>query len=306
MRFLYLTIFSFIFIASLTLIISIGNFYPQKSSYQSIASVPFQAYTYPPLPQMVGMDPLPEISAYAVMATDLDSGVTLYQKNSDVKLLPASTTKIVSAMVAEDYYSLDDVLTVSNISIPGQKMRLIAGEEISVRNLLYGLLVYSANDAAEVLAENYPGGRNSFVTAMNLKIRNLGLTKTYFENPSGLDGNLQFTTARDLASIAGYAIQDPFFKEVVGTEEIIVGSQDGKYVHRLTNINKLVGKVDGVLGIKTGWTENARENLVGYIERDGKKIITVVLGSQDRFGDTKALIEWIFNNFSWRENLSSL
>lgn len=307
MKLLYLTILSFILIASVTLVISAGNLNPSQSVYESPGPAQVQAYsTHPPLPQMTGEDPLPNLSAYAILATDLDSGVTLYQKNSDSNLLPASTTKIVTAMVALDYYSLDDVLTVSDSSVPGQKMRLVDGEEISVKNLIYGLLVYSANDAAEVLAENYPGGRESFITAMNLKIRDLGLKETFFENPTGLDGNSQFTTARDLVGIASDAIQDPFFREVVATKEITLESYDGKYVHNIKNINRLIGEVDGVLGVKTGWTENARENLVTYIERDGRGVIIVVLSSQDRFEDTKALIDWIFANFSWKDVINPL
>ncbi len=302
MKFFYLSIVSFVFIAALTLATSVGSFCPKELPYNNNTVPQVQAYkTGPPLPQLTGEESFPDISSYAVLATDLDSEVTLYQKNSDTKLLPASTTKIVTALVAMDYYPLDRILTVPDNYIEGQKMHLVPGEEISVRNLIYGILVYSANDAAETLAINYPGGKESFVTAMNLKIQDLGINNTFFENPSGFDGELQYTTASDLVKIASFALQDPFFREVVATKEITVGSQDGHYVHRLTNINKLVGEVEGVLGIKTGWTENARENLVTYVERDGRKIITVVLNSQDRFGDTKALIDWIFTNYTWKE-----
>jgi serine-type D-Ala-D-Ala carboxypeptidase (penicillin-binding protein 5/6) len=301
MKLLYLSIVSFISISGLTLVISTGNFHPAQSSDNKIAATQAQANnTSLPFPHLTGEGSLPRLSSYAVLAVDVDSETVLYQKNPDTKLLPASTTKIVTALVAMDYYSLDEVLMVPNIYVEGQKMRLVPGEEISVRNLIYGILVYSANDAAETLAANYPGGKESFVTAMNLKIQDSGLKETFFENPTGFDGNSQFTTAGDLVKIAKIAISDPFFKEVVATKEITVGSRDGRYVHRLTNINKLVGEVEGVMGIKTGWTENARENLVTYVERDDRKLITVVLSSQDRFGDTKALIDWIFANFSWR------
>ena len=305
MRFFYLCIVSYVLIAVFTLSLSTGFFSSQISTSEAIPSAEVKAYEVsPPVPKFTGNDNFPELSSYAILAVDLNSDTILYQKNPDTKLLPASTAKIVTALVAMDYYPLDEILTVSEFSVDGQKMRLVPGEEISVRDLIYGILIYSANDAAEVLARNYPGGRESFVASMNLKIQEMGLVNTHFENPTGFDGNYQSITAGDLAEIAKIAMQDPFFREVVGTREITVGSLDGNYIHRLTNINKLVGEVEGVMGIKTGWTENARENLVTYIEKDGSKLITVVLSSSDRFGDTKVLIDWIYENYSWNEAVS--
>ena len=301
MRLLILSILSFIFIGSSTLAISVWNFFPSQVVKPRSPEVKAAYTNMPPLPENVGGQQQPVFSAYAALAVDVDSQVIFLEKNPDLELLPASTTKIITSLVAMDYYSLEDILRVGQFTIEGQKMNLVTGEEISVKNLIYGLLVYSANDAAEVLAMNYPGGRDSFVTAMNLKTKELGLEHTSFENPTGLDGYSQFTTARDLVRVASVAIQDPFFRQVVGTKEITVESYDKRFVHKMNNINELLGKVDGVLGIKTGWTENARENLVAYIERGNRRVITVVLGSQDRFGETKDLIEWIFGNFAWRE-----
>jgi D-alanyl-D-alanine carboxypeptidase len=151
------------------------------------------------------------------------------------------------------------------------------------------------------LAANYPGGRDLFITAMNLKAKQYGLNDSYFTNPSGLDGNTQVTTALDLAKISEEAMKKPIFAQIVGTKALTVKSVEGGFSHKLTNINRLVGEVEGVLGVKTGWTEEARENLVTYLERDGKKIMIVVLGSQDRFGETKELINWIFANYEWKE-----
>jgi len=245
----------------------------------------------------------PVLSAQAALAVDLDSQITLYEKDPDKLLLPASTTKIVSALVVMNYYKDDQVLTVKNIKVEGQKMGLILGEEIKVKDLLYGLLVYSANDAAETLAQNFNGGRDAFILAMNEKAKELRLDNSNFTNPTGLDtdGDHIVSTARDLVKISSYAMQNPEFAEIVKTEKITVTSTDGKIIHRLTNVNELLGKVPGVLGIKTGWTENARENLVTYLERDNHKVMMVVLGSQDRFGETKELINWIFANYSWQE-----
>jgi len=256
---------------------------------------------YKPIPILSGEISKPIFSATSVFAVDIDSGLTLYEKNSEEPILPASTTKIVTALVAMDYYLLDDVLTVGKISVTGQKMRLVEGEKITAKNLLYGLLIFSANDAAEVLAESYPGGRGEFISSMNRKAKKIKLSNTSFTNPSGLDGGDHHSTARDLVRAASYAIQNPFFAEVVATTEKKVTSIDGKTVHNLTNINELVGEIDGVLGVKTGWTENAHENLVTFINRDDKRVMIALLGSQDRFSETTELIDWIFENYSWEE-----
>ena len=256
-------------------------------------------------PVFTGNEVTPLMSASSVLAVDLDSDISLFEKDSDAPHSPASTTKIVTALVAMDYYPLNKVLTVGNTRVYGQKMNLVPGENILVRDLLYGLLVYSANDAAEVLAQNYEGGWEAFVEAMNIKAEKFGLDHTFFTNPSGLDGDAHVTSSRDLVKVSTIAMKNPFFKQVVGTREKIVTSVDGKLQHRLVNLNELIGKVDGVLGVKTGWTENAKENLVTYIERDGKRVIIAVLGSQDRFGETQELINWIFNNYEWKGMVES-
>ncbi|OGM05819.1 hypothetical protein A2125_01945 [Candidatus Woesebacteria bacterium GWB1_43_5] len=258
-----------------------------------------------------GVKTYPVISAQAILVQDLDSGVSLYEKNPDILVLPASTTKIITSLVAMDYYQPKNVLTVSGVLVEGQKMGLVSGEKISVNDLLYGLLVYSANDAAEALAQNYCDnnvtttgqncGRNYFIDAMNKKAHELGLKNTKFTNPSGLDGNSHYSTARDLVIVSAEAMKNPFFAQIVATTEKVVKSMDNKIVHKLININELLGKVDGVLGVKTGWTEGARENLVTYVDRGGKKVMIALLGSQDRFGETEELINWIFDNYEWSE-----
>lgn len=291
---LFLTILSFVFIATSAIALSINEemIKEEETSSQKVFS---------PLPVLLGSESFPIISAQAALAVDLASGVTLYEKEPDKQLLPASTTKIVTALVAMEYYPPDSVLEVKDPGIDGQKMGLIRGEKMKASDLLYGLLVFSANDAAETLAQNFPGGRDLFVAAMNLKAKELHLEETHFQNPTGLDGTSHVTTARDLIRVATVAMENPEFARIVGTREKIVKSENGKIVHRLTNINELLGVVDGVLGVKTGWTENARENLVTYLERDGKKIMIVLLGSQDRFGETKELIDWIFTSYLWQE-----
>lgn len=242
-----------------------------------------------------------KLSARAVYALDLSSGDALFSKNAGEPLLPASTTKIATALVALTHYGLDDILVVDeeSVKVDGQKMELTEGEGISVNNLIYGLLVFSANDAAEVLARNYPGGRDNFILAMNRLADNVGLEKTHFTNPVGFDEYLHFSTTRDLVHLASYAVNNPIFAEIVATRRLNVASADGATRHELVNINKLLGKVPGVLGVKTGWTVNAQEALVTLVERDGQKVMIAVLGSEDRFGDTEKLIDWIFTSYSW-------
>lgn len=243
---------------------------------------------------------VPEVTAQSTFAFDVDSKTVLFEKNPDQEQLPASTTKIMTALVSLNYYPLDAVLKVpSGMNIDGQKMHLIAGEEITVKNLLYGLLVFSANDAAEVLAYNYPGGKASFIEAMNRKALEMKMVNTRFANPSGLDNQYQKTTARDLSFLTLSVLSNETLMEIVGTKRITVTNVDGTIPHRLGNINELLGTVPGVLGVKTGWTENAGENLVTYIDRDNKKVIIVLLGSTDRFGETKTLIDWIYTHYYW-------
>lgn len=239
----------------------------------------------------------PVISAQGVYAYELGSGEVLYEKDADALLFPASTTKIVTALVAMDIYKLNQVIDTRTFSVAGSKMGLTWYENITVQDLLYGLLIHSANDAAEVLAANHPEGREAFIQAMNLKARDLGAFDTRFVNPSGLDEAGQTTTARDLARIASYAMENPEFAKVVATDSYTARDTSGKTVHYLKNKNELLGKVPGVLGVKTGWTEGARENLVTYVERGGKRVMIAVLGSQDRFGETEALIDWIFSTY---------
>jgi len=310
-HFLFFLILTFVFISSSALSIS-------KNLVEEIKSLPKLPITqnFPENPVLKDNSAFPGekqvfpiLSAQGATAVDLDSGVSLYEKNPDAVLLPASTTKIITALVALDTYALDQVLTVpKGINVDGQKMRLYVGEQMRVEDLLYGLLVYSANDAAMTLAINYPtspsgklGGYDAFIEAMNEKAKDLSMTNSHFENPVGLDGTAQTTTAKDLLRATEVAMRNPQFAKFVGTKSVSLADATGKVKYNLKNINLLLEEVPGVLGVKTGWTENARENLVTYIERDGRRVIIVLLGSQDRFGETRELIDWIFDNYEWRE-----
>lgn len=295
-NFLFLAMLSFVFISTSAMAIS--------GQVPTVHSSPFTVHeskTFPQIPLSSDDQSFPTFSAQGVLAVDLTSGVTLYEKNPDEKYLPASTTKIVTALVALDTYGLDQILTVPKIKVDGQKMGLFAGEQLKFEDLLYGLLVYSANDAAETIADNFPGGRDVFINKMNEKATELFMTNSHFQNPVGLDDETQFSTARDLVRASEVGLRNPEFAKIVSTKSVILKDVAGRNIYNLKNINELLGVVPGVMGIKTGWTESARENLVTYIERDNHKVAIVVLGSQDRFGETKELINWIFDNYKWEE-----
>ncbi len=249
-------------------------------------------------PEVQGIATFPIITAQGVYAYDIDSGVILYEKDADSFFLPASTTKIVTALVAMDTFEPGTAINTGEFYVGGSQMGLSWHERITARDLFYGLLIHSGNDAAEVLARAFPQGRAAFINAMNDKVREINAFNTHFVNPSGLDQEGQITTAEDLARIATYAMGKAEFAKIVATERYTAHDVGGTMAHNLVNRNELLGKVPGVLGVKTGWTENARENLVTYIERDGKKVIIALLGSQDRFGETGELIEWIYNSHS--------
>lgn len=170
---------------------------------------------------------------------------------------------------------------------------------MSFRSLLYGMLLNSGNDASFAIAENFPGGVEEFVAAMNRKAQDLGLQDTNFDNPAGFDNPKHFSSASDLAEIAQEALKNAQLARIFATKDTEVVSWDKRYKHQLSNLNKLLSKVHGVLGVKTGYTKEAKENLVTLVEREGHRLLLVVLGSDDRFGETESLIEWAYGNFVW-------
>jgi len=255
-------------------------------------------YPYPE--NTTGIVPGPEITAMGVVILDADSGVYLFKRNEDMLLSPASTTKILTALVALDQYGVDDVVTVKSSINEGQVMGLLQGERITVENLLYGSLIHSGNDAAYALAEHHKDGVSGFIEAMNRKAKEIHLDNSTFTNPVGYDDPAHRMTAIDLARLASVALSNKTIVKMVGIPAITISDVTHTYFHSLKNVNQLLGKIPGVSGIKTGWTENAGENLVTLVERDGRRIILVVLKSSDRFGETVKLIDWVYANYKWR------
>ncbi len=267
-----------------------------------IRRLPFTIPTPAPYPiNITGIVPSTDISASGVVILDVASGVYLYKRNEEELLSPASTTKIMTALVALDHYSLDEVLTVQDAANNGQTMKLVPGERMTMENLLYGALIHSANDAAFTLAQNYPGGVDKFVQAMNQKAVALHLTNSHFTNSVGYDDVNHKMTPLDLARLASIALLNPIITKMVAIPQITISDVTHTYFHSLTNVNQLLGKIPGVGGIKTGWTEAAGENLVTLVERNSHKVIIVLLHSNDRFGETTKLIDWVFTNHRWEE-----
>lgn len=293
-------LFSFLLLVALFFFLSGQSFYNRlvlpRSSLEVLPTLPEPA-SYP---VKIGEIPAPNLTARAAVVVDASSRLVLFAKSPDARLLPASTTKVMTALVALETYHPEKIIKVGKLDIEGQTMGLVAGEEISVENLLYGLLLVSANDAAEVLAAAYPGGRQVFIDRMNQRAESFSLGNTHFANPTGIDAPGHFTTVSDLTLLATEALKEPFFVQIVSTDEITVSDLSGKIVHQLENINQLLGEVEGIVGGKTGWTEAAGECLVVITEREGHRIVTAVLASQDRFGETRALIEWAFASHRWQ------
>ena len=236
----------------------------------------------------------PSVSAKHILILDMATRYPLYSKSADARIYPASTTKMITALVAEDYFQLDRIITVSQSYPEGQDIGLLPGEKLTVEQLLYALLVQSANDAAEILAENYPGGRQGFVSAMNSRAQSLHLKNTRFLNPTGLDEEGHYSTALDLARIAIELLRDSRLAKIVSTENAVVSTPESPHV--LTNVNELLGKVEGVLGVKTGFTDLAGESLITLVDRQDRQVLVSILGSEDRFGDTRRLIDWIYSD----------
>ncbi|MEX2028635.1 MAG: D-alanyl-D-alanine carboxypeptidase family protein [Candidatus Curtissbacteria bacterium] len=241
----------------------------------------------------------PETSAIAATVIDNKTGITLYEKTPDGKRLPASTTKLMTALVALERCLPQTVLKVGYVEREGTQMGLATGDEVTVESLLYGLLVPSGNDAAFVLAYSCANSYQNFIAEMNKKAKDLGMANTHFSNPAGFDSTLQYSTARDLTKLSRAAVANPLISKIVATRSIVVSDTLGTKTYYLENVNELLGKVLGVEGVKTGQTEGSLENLVAKTTRANNTIITVVLGSQDRFGETTQLVEWAFKNHRW-------
>jgi len=250
-----------------------------------------------PIPYLKNPYWIPEITAQGVYVVDLDNFTPILKKNEKEKFLPASLTKIITALVSYDIYKPQQVITINKVVNEGQVMNLILGEKITVENLLYGILVHSANDAAFALAENY--GYDRFINLMNEKAKDLKMDNTHFTNPAGFDDPNHYSSPFDLTLAARGLLKNPYLAKIAATKEIIIPDTEFKYFHRLVNVNQLLGEISGLGGLKTGYTQEAGQNLITFYKKNGHQYLITILKSEDRFFDTKQVIEWINLNVDY-------
>jgi serine-type D-Ala-D-Ala carboxypeptidase (penicillin-binding protein 5/6) len=241
-----------------------------------------------------------QLSAASALLVDLEAGQTLYALRPDEPRPPASTAKLMTALIVLQRVSLDGTVTVSATAAgtEGSRMGLVAGETLTIRDLMYGLLVASGNDAAVALAEHIAGSETDFVALMNDAALAMGLSATRFANAHGLDAEGMTSSATDLLVLARAALEYPAFVEIIATRSLEVAGRS------LTNTNELLGVYPGADGIKTGTTDEAGECLVASVSRSGHRIVAVILGSANRYADVRALLD--FAEAGWRWEMVAL
>ena len=232
-------------------------------------------------------------SATSAILVDVDSGRVLYEQNADARMLIASTTKILTALVAIEEGDLSDTVEVSReaASTEGSSMYLQEGEELTLEALLYGLLLCSGNDAAVAIADHVGGSQEGFVQLMNEKARELGMTASSFANPNGLDAEGHYSTARDMAKLACAAVENETLMRIASTRQVTIGGRT------MTNHNKLLSYVDGCIGLKTGYTKAAGRTLVSCAERSGQRLVAVTLQDGNDWADHQALYDYGFSSY---------
>lgn len=286
---------------------------------------PLTPLTYKPLPRTTPQAELTptgapgQFSATEALLMDADTGTILYEKNGETEAPMASTTKIMTALIAIQSGKLDQTVTIGQDAVAedaiGSTANLRVGDQIKLGDLLYGLMLPSGDDAAVAIADGVAGSQTAFVQIMNVEAQRLHLYQTHFFDSTGLDTylNLQpipdheiYTTPYDMARLARYAMSIPLFAKIVSTKEYNVGATATSHAYKWDNINNLLYDYNGALGIKTGWTGAAGGCLVFAAKRNGHTLVGVVLGSAGkahqrideeamRFTDAKALLNWGFS-----------
>ena len=233
------------------------------------------------------------ISAQCAIVLDAQTGRVLYEKNCDKQSLIASTTKIMTALIICEQCNVLDRVRIPKeaVGIEGSSMYLQEGEILTVQELLYGLMLHSGNDAAVALAIYCGGTVEGFAGLMNDKARVLGMKDSHFENPNGLDSPGHYSTARDMAVLAAYAMKNPIFVQTVSTKTITLGKRT------LRNHNKLLWQVEGADGVKTGFTKAAGRILVSSATRQGRRVIVVTFHDPNDWTDHKTLMEQAFSGY---------
>lgn len=283
-----------LFIVLLVLTVYNAAIKKQIEENRILPEVPVQVSKYPFIKRNYGID----ITAESAIIIDDTSKVTLFEKNPLLRFSMASTTKIMTAIVALEYFKEDDIITINSMYEEGVVIGFPVGTKVRFKDMLFALLLPSANDAAYAIADNYPGGINGFVTRMNEKAAEINMNFTHYSDPAGLEDDGDYTTVTDLAKLASYALKNREFAAIVATKKKVISTVDTTNIYTLINLNKLLGE-NGVIGVKTGYTEGAGEVLViSKIEKEHMYIV-IVMKSLDRFGDTTKLLNLISDNISF-------
>ncbi len=235
----------------------------------------------------------PDVSAYAAVLVDGDTGEILYEKNSLVKRSMASTTKIMTALIAVESGRLEDLVTVRKKPyIEGTAIGFNKGDTLTVRDLCYALLLESGNDAALLIAEYFSESEENFSLIMNKKAAELGMKNTNFVTASGLDAKEHYTTAYDMAILGAYAVKNSAFREICSTKNYKAEYIEPDITRYFSNHNRLLTSCEGVIGIKTGFTKKSGRCLVSACERNGKVLVAVTLNAPDDWNDHKKLYDY--------------
>jgi len=276
---------------------SFWDIYPKNTSFfKSSNLIEYQH------PAQIGlkMSAKPQLNSQHFILLDAATNTILLSQNPNSRIYPASTTKLVTALTALNIYPLDEELTIKEEYKEGKVMELKLDEKITIKSLVTALLVYSANDAAFTLANHHQSGVAGFIEQMNLIAKKYGLKNTNFTNFDGIHGENHYSTAYDLSQIARLAIKNPVVVETVKQKNITVEDVDNTIKHELTSTNELLSVIPEIEGLKTGWTPEAAGSFIGLINLNGHYLISVVAQSEDRFTDTKNIIDWAKNNVYWQ------
>ncbi|GIO97573.1 D-alanyl-D-alanine carboxypeptidase DacB [Paenibacillus lautus] len=241
----------------------------------------------------------PTNHAQAAALIDVTSGRVLYSKNGDERLRIASLTKIMTAIVAIEHGKLDDRVKISKNAFAkeGSSIFLKLGEEMTLENLLYGLMLRSGNDAATAIAEHVGGTEEGFVLLMNEKAAGLGLTNSHFMNPHGLDHDEHYSSANDVAKLTAYALKNPVFSEIVKTPTKKAPNPNEAWDYKWDNKNKMLRFYEGADGVKTGYTKKAFRCLVSSATRNGQQIAAVTLNDGNDWNDHSKMLDYGFAHF---------
>lgn len=248
-----------------------------------------------------------QADAAAAVVIEAETGRVLYAMNETQRLPMASTTKIMTALLALENASLDDIVTAGEnaFGVPGTSIYLQKGESLTMQQMLYGLMLASGNDAAVAIAEHVAGSLDAFCDRMNARAQLLGCENTHFATPHGLPAEQHYTTAYDLALIAREAMRNEDFRRIVSTQRATIPWQGHDYDRVLTNKNRLLSTYTGALGIKTGYTRAAGRCLAFAAERDGMTLIGAVLNCPDWFAQSAALLDQTFEKYEMYQALSA-